>query len=65
VEESTVKIILMRSEKSDADVFTKNPSTTIYDKHTAKLMVDSKSENAGDESEKGVTSRNGKGVGTT
>jgi hypothetical protein len=64
VEDGTVKIVFVRSEDNDADVFTKNTSTAIYNEHTAKFMVDSKSENAGDEEEKGVTSRNGKGVGT-
>jgi Reverse transcriptase (RNA-dependent DNA polymerase) len=40
VEEGTVKIIFVRSAENDADIYTKNTSAGLYDKHTAKYMVD-------------------------
>ena len=38
MEEGTVKIIFVRSEDNDADVFTKNVGEQVYAKHTVKFM---------------------------
>jgi len=40
VENGTIKIIFIRSEDNDADVFTKNKSENTYDKHTRKFMIE-------------------------
>jgi hypothetical protein len=40
VQDGTVKIIFVRSAENDADIYTKNTSAGLFDKHTAKYMVD-------------------------
>jgi len=40
VENGTIKIIFVRSEDNDADVFTKNTSENTYDKHTREFMIE-------------------------
>ena len=40
VENGTIKIIFVRSEDNDADVFTKNTSENTYNKHTRKFMIE-------------------------
>ena len=39
VEDGTIKIIFVRSEENDADIFTKNTSESTYNKHTEKFMI--------------------------
>ena len=40
VENGTIKIIFVRSEDNDLDVFTKNTSENTDDKHTRKFMIE-------------------------
>ena len=35
-----VKIVFVRSEENDADIFTKNVSRATYDRHSSKFMKD-------------------------
>ena len=40
VENGTIKIIFVRLEDDDADVFTKNTSENTYNKQTRKFMIE-------------------------
>jgi hypothetical protein len=42
IEDGKVKIIFIRPEDNDADIFTKNVSGELYDKHGEKLIWDKK-----------------------
>ena len=43
VEEGTIKIVFVRSEENDSDIFTKNTSESTYNKHTEKFMIQNSS----------------------
>ena len=38
IEDGVVKVVFVRSEDNDADLFTKNVSSDIYEKHMSKLI---------------------------
>ena len=39
VEDGTIKIIFVRSEENDSDIFTKDTSESTYKKHTENFMI--------------------------
>ena len=43
VEDGLIKIIFVRTEENDADIFTKNNSLSTYKKHTEKFMIQNSS----------------------
>ena len=43
VEEGMIKIVFVRSEENDADIFTKNTSESTYNKHTEKFIIQNSS----------------------
>ena len=40
MENGVVKIMFIWSEENNADVFTKNTTKSVFEKHTKKFMVD-------------------------
>jgi hypothetical protein len=38
IEDEILKIILIRTEDNDADIFTKNTTEELYDKHSKKMI---------------------------
>ncbi len=40
IDDGTIKIIFIKSEDNDADIFTKNVSEELFNKHTSKNIDD-------------------------